>query len=69
MSVFVVDASVGIKWFIPEVHTPDALRLRDPIHELHVQLQEKMVTADLRLLNALAGTPWGGHVCAVQNVP
>jgi hypothetical protein len=30
MSVFVVDASVGIKWFIPEVHTPDALRLRDP---------------------------------------
>jgi len=36
MSVFVVDASVGLKWFVPEVHSPDALRLQDPTHQLHV---------------------------------
>jgi predicted nucleic acid-binding protein len=35
MSVFVVDASVAMKWFVPEVHTADALRLRDPAYTLH----------------------------------
>jgi predicted nucleic acid-binding protein len=36
MSVFAVDASVGIKWFVPEIHSTDALRVRDPGHQLHV---------------------------------
>lgn len=36
MSVFVVDASVGAKWWFPEVHREAALRLRDAAHELHV---------------------------------
>lgn len=36
MSLFVVDVSVGVKWFVPEVATPDALRLRSGSHELHV---------------------------------
>jgi predicted nucleic acid-binding protein len=36
MSVYVVDASVGIKWFVPEVATADALRLQASKHELHV---------------------------------
>lgn len=36
MSLYVVDVSVGVKWFIPEVATPDALRLRSGGHELHV---------------------------------
>ena len=36
MSLFVVDASVGAKWWFPEVHREAALRLRDPAHELHV---------------------------------
>ena len=35
MSVFIVDASVGMKWFIPEPYEADALRLQDPAHELH----------------------------------
>ena len=30
MKKFVVDASVAIKWFIPEVHSPAAARLLDP---------------------------------------
>jgi predicted nucleic acid-binding protein len=36
MSRFVVDASAGVKWFLPEPGTADALRLQQPIHELHV---------------------------------
>jgi predicted nucleic acid-binding protein len=36
VSLFVVDASVGMKWFVPEVFTPDALRLRGGGHALHV---------------------------------
>jgi predicted nucleic acid-binding protein len=35
MSVFVVDASVAIKWFVPEIHASDALRLRNPSYALH----------------------------------
>lgn len=36
MSRFVVDASVAIKWFTPEVHSDKAIRLRQPAHDLHV---------------------------------
>ena len=36
MSVVVVDASVGIKWFMPEVLSSEALALRNAGHELHV---------------------------------
>jgi predicted nucleic acid-binding protein len=36
MSLFVVDASVGVKWFVPEVHSDAARRLQDPVHQLHV---------------------------------
>ena len=35
MSLSVVDASVAIKWFFPEVHSEEAIRLRTPPHELH----------------------------------
>jgi predicted nucleic acid-binding protein len=35
MSLFVVDSSVGIKWFIPEIHAAHAFRLQDPAHDLH----------------------------------
>jgi hypothetical protein len=28
MSIYVVDASVGAKWLLPEVGTPEAMRLR-----------------------------------------
>jgi predicted nucleic acid-binding protein len=36
MSASVVDASVGIKWYVPEVYDADAKRLQAPAHELHV---------------------------------
>lgn len=34
MSRYVIDASVGIKWFIPEVHSAEAQRLLSGNHEL-----------------------------------
>jgi predicted nucleic acid-binding protein len=36
MTVFVVDSSAGMKWFVPEVHSAHAQRLQNPAHELHV---------------------------------
>ncbi len=36
MSLFVVDASVGIKWFVPEVLSPAALAFRNAGHDFHV---------------------------------
>lgn len=36
MSLFVVDASVGIKWFVPEVLSPEALVFRNSGHDFHV---------------------------------
>jgi len=36
MNPFVVDASVGVKWFLPETGSADAVRLQSPNHELHV---------------------------------
>ncbi len=35
MSRLVVDSSVVIKWFVPEVHSDDALRYLDPDLERH----------------------------------
>lgn len=35
MSLYVVDASVGVKWLVPEIDSDLALRLQDPGHELH----------------------------------
>jgi len=35
VSLFVVDASVAIKWFFPEIHSDDALRLLAQQHTLH----------------------------------
>lgn len=36
MSSFVLDASVGIKWFLPEVHAIEARQWRHVAAELHV---------------------------------
>jgi predicted nucleic acid-binding protein len=36
---------------------------------LAVQRSGRMVTADLRLRNALAGTPWAAYVCWVEDIP
>jgi predicted nucleic acid-binding protein len=36
---------------------------------LAVQLGGVMVTADDKLANALAGTPWAAHITRLQDVP
>ena len=36
MNLFVVDASVGVKWFVPEVFQSDAQRLQNSAYQLHV---------------------------------
>jgi len=36
MSLFIVDASAGLKWFLPEAHWEAAARLRNPAFQLHV---------------------------------
>jgi predicted nucleic acid-binding protein len=36
MSVYVTDASVAVKWYVPEIHSDEALRLLEPGNELHV---------------------------------
>jgi predicted nucleic acid-binding protein len=35
MSIYIVDASVGIKWYVQEVDTTFALRVTSKHHELH----------------------------------
>lgn len=36
MTLFVVDASVALKWFVSEVHEADAQRVQNPAYQLHV---------------------------------
>jgi predicted nucleic acid-binding protein len=35
VSAIIVDASIGVKWFIPETHAMEARRWRDPSRQLH----------------------------------
>jgi predicted nucleic acid-binding protein len=141
MTAPVIDSSVAIKWYVPEAHATEALRLRngsDPLHApdflevelaailwkkirrgqmtrpvadniradlvalgiisfhptpplvtpafdfadrtgrtvydclylaLAVQLGGVMVTADDKLANSLAGTPWAGSILRLVDVP
>ncbi len=141
MSALVIDASVGVKWFVPEDHSAEARVRRSGPDELHVpafffdleiasvlwmkvrraeiaradadlilaqlpalpvvrhpeapllpaafdladraqrtvydclylalavQLGGRMVTADQKLYNSLAGTPWASYLCWVADVP
>ena len=140
MSLIVVDASVGVKWFVPEVHAAEARQWRNGADELHapafffdleianivwkkvwraeitradadlilgqlpalpltrhaeppllalafdladrtqrtvydclylalaVHLGGRMLTADQRLYNSLAGTPWACYICWVGDL-
>ena len=36
MRVYVVDASMAVKWFLPEIPSVAALRLRNPSRRLHM---------------------------------
>lgn len=137
----VIDASVGVKWFLPEIHAAQARQWRDGPDELHspaclfdleianvlwkkvrhaeltnaeaelilgslpalpltrhpeqdllhlafdlstrtqrtvydclylalaVQLDDRMVTADRRLFNSLAGSQWANYICWVEDLP
>jgi predicted nucleic acid-binding protein len=38
VSAIVIDASVGVKWFVPEVHSAEARKLRSGRDELHIPL-------------------------------
>lgn len=141
MTIYVVDSSVVMKWYVPEVHQAEALRLRASGAALHapglvnvemaailwkklrkgeltrrdaddilndftalatvtrypsgplvlsaldiahrsgrtvydclylalaVQLGGRMVTADEKLVNSLAGSPWAAHIIKLQDVP
>jgi predicted nucleic acid-binding protein len=141
LSIKVVDASIGVKWFVPEVHAAEARLWRKGPDELHVpavffdleianihwkkvrraeisradadlilgqipalplsrhpdsplltaafdladrtqrtvydcvylalavQLGGRMLTADQRLFNSLAGTPWAAYICWVGDLP
>ncbi|MCC6327597.1 MAG: type II toxin-antitoxin system VapC family toxin [Acidobacteria bacterium] len=33
---YVVDASVAVKWYVPEIHEPEAIRLLKGGHQFHV---------------------------------
>jgi predicted nucleic acid-binding protein len=48
MTLFVVDASVGVKWFVPEVFQADAQRLQNAAFQLHFP-----TLFDLELANIL----------------
>ncbi|MGE3803338.1 MAG: type II toxin-antitoxin system VapC family toxin [Gemmataceae bacterium] len=49
MSAIVVDANVGIKWFVPEVHATEARQWRHVPEELHVPT----LFLDLEITNVL----------------
>ncbi len=140
MSAIIVDASVGVKWFVPEDFTPEACQLQVGQDELHIpasffnieianilwkmmrrgeltradadriltdlpnlqvtrhaegplleaafnladqtkrtvydclylalamKTRGRMVTADLRLYNALTSTPWGQYIFWIGDV-
>jgi len=36
VKTLIVDANVAIKWFLPEIHKNEALRLLNPRYSLHV---------------------------------
>jgi predicted nucleic acid-binding protein len=48
MTVFVVDASVGLKWLVPEVYQADAQRPQNQAYELHIP-----TLFDVEIANAL----------------
>jgi predicted nucleic acid-binding protein len=48
MTVFVVDASVGLKWLVPEVYQADAQRLQNQAYEPHIP-----TLFDVEIANAL----------------
>ena len=62
MSLYVVDANVVAKWFVPEQLSEEAVRI---VHALAVALECHLVTADERLVNALGGSPLSSQVVRV----
>jgi len=82
MKRFVVDASVAMKWFIPEIHSPAAARLlEEQLHlcapdllvcdsfylALAVALSCPLITADVRFHAAARSSPLAPHVAWVED--
>jgi predicted nucleic acid-binding protein len=57
MSRIVVDASVGVKWFVPEIHSDAAKRLQNSAYQLHVP-----GFFDVELGNILWKKVWRGEL-------
>ena len=60
MNRIVIDASVGVKWFVPEVHSAEARRWRNGSIELHVPA----FFFDLEIASIL----WKKVLCWVETV-
>jgi predicted nucleic acid-binding protein len=76
---FVVDASVAVKWFVPEDDDEAALALLDPAHELHAPdllaaefgntIWKKLMRGELieeearTVIHALSVVPLSAHAC------
>ena len=77
MSRYVVDASVAVKWFVPEVHTDASRRLLEEGHELvapdlllpevgniiwkKIRLTEVTLDEGREILRALLAVPFAFH--------
>lgn len=58
MSAVVVDASVGVKWFLPEVHSAEARQWRNGAVELHTLA----FFFDLEIANILWKKVWRAEI-------
>jgi predicted nucleic acid-binding protein len=66
MKKVVVDASVAVKWFVPEIHSAAAARLLDPA-TLAVAEKCALVTADAKFHSVVVASPLANHVHWVQD--
>jgi predicted nucleic acid-binding protein len=62
VSAIVVDASVGLKWFLPEIHWVEARQWRDSPNELHTLA----VFFDIEIANALWKKVQRGEISSVD---
>ena len=77
MKAYVIDASVAIKWYVPEDHSDlavtFALALNRTVYDcmylaLAIALDGVMITADKWLHRALSGTPYGPFAAGLADL-
>ena len=80
MTAYVVDASVAVKWYVPEIHSAEASKLLNNANDLHVPdlayaefgnvLWKKVNRGELSrddaadILVELSAVPWAVHASA-----